>query len=717
MWTVSEAGASEQPSCSKKLGGSVKESLEEDDGDDDDEEDDDEDDGDDDEDDEDEDDEEDAEDEEDDDEDEDEDEEEDEDDYEDDEDEDDGDEVEEEDGVEEKTEANVVISGIEIEAVPKRSSPEAAEVIPSLQVQQEYVDTEEVHKGISPSGIAQNFDEDMLPGSQNCGIAGNINLDEDCVVSAIRVESRLSYEDECDEVFSDHQGSNQGSPADITPTQSMCGTPVKKRSDEEDEEEDDDDWEDDEEDDELLRIEKNEMNLGNPHTDTDLLDTEPQVGDELCTIVRQSSEDAKNSDGDAEKKNEKDLDCESSEQKDLPEDACPLAEPKRIVDLVKPRSPVVVLNEDWKSDEDGEGEMSGAGVKVNFLATLLKKLDGQSGSQEDSWGDEDGAEQRDQSLPASPKHGRPGEHEQGFEELLPPKQTTDQELEEDVANQSPQPTDPMPLVLDKPDGETVERDEVESLPVSLISEDVEDVAKGFSADEKDVDEIKDQELHGKDEVQSEDSDSEVQQMEYDFGSGKITVVEEESDFDDTVDEQEEDGGEVINITTTIPKLFCPKDEFDNDGLSSNFDDQDPKSDRSSLDTHVKKIVAVFEGAGANMKTLKSLDKEHIQSSSRRASPCEQNPEMHKFEFLKTKSPSSPVSPADELSEQEQIPQTFIDDVEVAVTFEENRSKVLDKVVEVTEEAKDEQEEGRMKPVSDVNISVAGSMQVLRETSK
>ena len=244
----------------------------------------------------------------------------------------------------------------------------------------------------------------------------------------------------------------------------------------------------------------------------------------------------------------------------------------------------------------------------------------------------------------------------------------------------------------------------------MISEDVEDVAEDFPTDEKDVQEIEDQALHDKGDVKSEDSDSEVQQMEYDFASGTIKVIQDasyEDDSDSTLDVHPEDVDDDMDITPTNPKLFEPKDEFDNESLNSDPDDKAPRPDHTGLDTQVKKIVAVFEGAGANMRTFQALDKDHAQTSSRRASPFGQNPEIRISELSAAEAQGCPVSAVGGLTEQEPIPQTVIDDVEVDDLFEDNRPRV---VVEEVEEL----EEKRMKSVADVSLSEAGSMQVLKE---
>ncbi|XP_028813701.1 ankyrin repeat domain-containing protein 26 isoform X10 [Denticeps clupeoides] len=378
-------------------------------------------------------------------------------------------------------------SGINIENIFQN----VAAAVPEIDIQDtapDRISVEEPLTQICPVVTQQIEKEESAHNS--CGIAGNICLEEDCVVSAIRVQSRFSDEEECD-------GRISGPGSAMSPTPNICNAPQGNVTEgdsleNDDCNDDDDDW-DDENDDELQIAEHlnlhNECERDIKSPDVYLPPKTPCLmaqEDKIDIFKHEDEEEGEHSDG------TKKAECNQS-----------------------PR-PKLLYPENTFTGKTSQGDE-------------VKKCDEdlETSSQEDSWGDEgdeaktkpDEEEEGEVSDTGSPQHDYSvtvdKENTSFFHTNVPNVDKT----EDNVAFS----------------GESLHDDD---MPVSMIVGHYECASK---LSDKDGAEREEEYRKDKEDRKSVDSDSEVQEMHYDFASGTVRITREEQDDSENSMQLDEEG--------------------------------------------------------------------------------------------------------------------------------------------------------------------------------
>ncbi|CAB1323667.1 unnamed protein product, partial [Coregonus sp. 'balchen'] len=235
----------------------------------------------------------------------------------------------------------------------------------------------------------------------------------------------------------------------------------------------------------------------------------------------------------------------------------------------------------------------------------------------------------------------------------------------------------------------------ESIPVSMIDEDFEDDWQ--DGKEMADDKGEDYDMSDKDEERSEDTDSQDQKLQYDFASGTIKVPDEGNDSDNTLGEDDiESIGEKDDAKSGRPpvtpikhspetsKMFGNTSSEDEAASDADSED-DPKPDAmNAAHTPIEDIDEIYDEQGG-------LDQETTDQNYP-GETHEDKPEKDDVELQSTHSKDCTYVAAvqqhesdmsDGFSDQEEeLPQTDIDDVDVDSPFEDEPEYVERSTLEV-----------------------------------
>ncbi|XP_049330498.1 ankyrin repeat domain-containing protein 26 isoform X4 [Astyanax mexicanus] len=360
-----------------------------------------------------------------------------------------------------------------------------------------------------------------------------LDVEDDCLVSAIRVESRISDEEE---VFSDHFSNPTG--ALRTPLQSSGSTPRNNRIESNCEDDgEDEDW-DDEEDEELLEVEKSETVDNDAHFEADT----PEF--EKANVTSVQSQYDEGDIGDEEHPATSDLnldngvvlhdgtggvDGDGSDDDDDDDDGGDEDNDKDV-------------NED---KYDKQEEINDTKKSSKFLTLLGQKEEPESSDNSwDSVSDKEKAEEM--------KDGNT------LAIVMDDDDTNKDSLLED--NRSPLET-----TISSEDGTVKHQGDEEHIPVSMIV--------GNDDDDQSDDSEHCLNVSDKEEDKNQDSDSEVQQMQYDFASRTVKVTEISNSDDSQDNSLVEETGDIQlsadNHSEDQQNTVAKLDESSSEGSLSN----------------------------------------------------------------------------------------------------------------------------------------------------
>lgn len=500
-------------------------------------------------------------------------------------------------------------------------------------------------------------------------IPGILDLDDGCLVSAVRVEARFSDEE-------DNEGANESPNPTSLPSVDRTSQRNPMESKNENHSDDDDDWEDDDDqDEELLRIEKNSLEV-EASQGTTLVCEDAQLQDQTDDILLRPTEGIA------------DLDASSLD-----------------VPSASPKSKAITTADDDEDDWDDVDEEEEAQTKkpLNLFLNLLGQKEPES--PEVSW--ESGSD-KSAGTPEEDKDAKEmpsGEKDQHQEALVQDDNGSKRSLLEPIEHLSQSPLHEEPVHMEHSD------DDSEAIPVSMIV--------GQSDEDQSI---------------SQEEDSQVKQMQYDFASGsvKVSEIDQISDVSDDESMVEENDGciddasqpHTPNLSNSSPKHSTTSSpaQLEKPVLSGS---PNPLKAMSPVPTSPKSPTnpSPRQSAGPSLQHSAATSPQNSSFSSRSPSPQHCSPSASTLihfisQDLDQKSQEAVMNPesqrsspnshfesdlsvefADErLTEviepepalQEEIPYTVIDEVDLTSDGDDDKEEELEQQNSVNEERHSEQ---------------------------